>query len=147
MVIFTDRRRNINLTTVALALRAEEIELMWEYRDVTIKPQFSPDELACRGEVKGWPPFTPYWFLHDVPRREANQLYQGTESAADVPPTRISLQTVIEIVTTILGEKFHPQFYKRCLKGWCGGQKCPWFNFELGRCEAAKFNTFDRRKK
>lgn len=147
MTVFTDRRQSIDLSTVALALRQEELELMWENGDVLKKPIFQPDQLATRGQVKKWPPGTAYWFLHDVPRAAANQLYNGSESAGAVFPTRMSLETVVTIVTAILGGQFHPKHYRKCLSGKCVGVDCPWFSWNLGRCESAKEQTFAPTRK
>lgn len=140
VVIFTDRRKSIDLTTVALALRDEELRLMYEVGDIQKRNLFNPDQLRVRGAVKGWPVLTPYWFLHNVPREAANQMYNGSESAEGVTPTAIPLEDIILIVKVILGGSFHPRFYKGCVKGQCAGFQCPWALWKLGRCIKPKEN-------
>lgn len=146
VVVFTDRRKSIDLSVVTLALREEELEAMWERNEIQKRKPFSPKTLICRGQVKGWPELAPYWFLHDVPRDAANQLYNGTESASGVFPTAIPLETIVTIVKVVLAGQFHPMFYKGCLRGSCAGHRCPWFSWDLGRCEPVKENTFAARR-
>lgn len=146
VVVFTDRRKSIDLSAVALALRSEELAIMWENGEIAKKYPFSPQELLTRGYVRNWPELAPYWFLHDVPRDAANQLYNGSESARGVMPTRIPLETIVKIVKVILGGQFHPLFYKGCLGGKCVGSRCPWFPWELGRCKGPIENTFGSRR-
>lgn len=145
-MIFTRRQLGIDLSTVTMALRTEELRLIWEAGDVDKMPRFSNDQLAKRGDLNGWPSLTPYWFLHDVPHPAANQLYNGSESAPNVPSSRMPLKQIVQIVTTILGGKFHPDFYKKCLKGECAGDRCPWFALKLGRCENVQVREPRERK-
>ncbi len=154
VVIFTDRRKSIDLTTVILALRDEELRLMWDRGEIfTDEKNFSPEELSVRGHVEGWPLLSPYWFLHNVSRNAANQLYNGSESAEGVAPTAIPLEVIVEIVRLILGGKFHPVFYEKCgwkkggTPGWCSGEKCPWFHWHLGRCLPAQRQTEEAERR
>lgn len=139
VAIFSNRKLKIDLTNVALALRSEELDLMWENGIAKMKSgMFTPHQLRSRGHVITWPPMTPYWFLHDVPRKDANQLYNGTESASMVLPTQIPLAKIVKIVRIVLGRKFHPHFYKECMNGACAGEKCFFFRWDLFQCAQAR---------
>lgn len=136
IAIFTDKMKKIDLSLVALALRQEELDMMRDAGDHF--KGFDPRALQVRGHVTGWPAYRPYWFLQDVPRVEANQLYCGSESACLVPSSQIPLERIVKILKLVLGRNYHPHFYKKCLKGKCSGFQCSWFNWRLVQCGIAQ---------
>ncbi|HEY4475626.1 MAG TPA: hypothetical protein VJB92_02815 [Candidatus Paceibacterota bacterium] len=82
--IFTSKKLGIDLSRVARALRLAEQQAKGQM--VTI----DPDALLAEGKVRG----AEEWFYHLA----GQMLLNGSLTAKDVPPTRLSLETIEKII-------------------------------------------------
>ena len=62
--------------------------------------------------------------------KPAEMPLNGSETAPDVPPTKLALREVMSALRIGLGQSFNPTKEEECLKGNCSSEKdkvCPWY--------------------
>lgn len=133
--IFTNAKSRLVLYDVAQMLRLTEQELKNDIRTKDWKM------LASEGKVEG----CEEWFFQIA----GQMLLNGSLTATGVPPTKISLEKIKEIVRIGLNpQTFHPKFADHCKLGACiatSKDRCPWYKFGLQRCRKIRFQTNSRR--
>lgn len=70
----------------------------------------------------------PEWFYFPG----TSSVMNGSRSATDVMPTKLSLATIRAAVEVALSAKLHPD----CPVRSCAGAVCSWYQFGLSRCQA-----------
>lgn len=138
--IMTSHRLKIDLTSIAQAIRFEEMlgrELINPMDDED-SARYQYSELSIPGTMED----CPWWHLHDTPGFKGS-LYNGTETSPDVPRTILKVSRIVHLIKTIgRGEKFHHDFNKEwCRNGRCAGRKCPWFHYHLGKCHKLRLGA------
>lgn len=127
--IYTNRQYGLTLYDVAQMLRLAEQEAKGKIVTKEWKA------LASEGKVEG----AEEWFFF-----QAGQiLLNGSLTATGVPPTKLSLEKIREIVRIgVNPNAFEARFSDRCKKGICASTRkdeCPWYKFGLHRCREIRF--------
>lgn len=69
-------------------------------------------------------------------------ILNGSKSAPDVDPTKLSLDEITELIKVAADPKqFHPDFAETCQLGLCEGSRsphCPWHGAGLSRCRTIR---------
>ena len=92
-------------------------------------------ELGVEGKVAG----AEEWFYH----KEGQMLLNGSQTATDVPPTRLSLEQIQQAVK--IGrdpEAFEKKRALDCKSDICTSMinnKCPWYAWGLRRCRRIRY--------
>lgn len=124
--IFINRKSGkgvVSLRDLARMVRIEEQNLKGKFliRDWNL--------LAIEGKVEG----AEEWYYH--PGGEI--LLNGSLTAPNVPPTRISLEQLVEFTKIAFSGDFEPSRAVVCRQGRCGStpqNPCPWYGWGLDRC-------------
>lgn len=127
--IYTNRQYGLTLYDVAQMLRLAE----QEKKGKVITREWKI--LASEGKVQG----AEEWFFHYA----GQMLLNGSLTATSVPPTKLSLDKIREIVRIGVNPNvFEPSFSVSCKKGICAStmkKECPWYKFGLHRCREIRF--------
>jgi hypothetical protein len=132
--IFTNRKFGLTLYDVAQMLRLAEQEAKGKVITTDWKT------LAAEGKVEG----AEEWYFH----YGLMALMNGSLTAKGVPPTRLSLEQITEMVKIGINPgAFEPSRAANCQQGRCtstAANPCPWYIWGLQRCRKVRF---DSRKK
>lgn len=127
--IYTNRQYGLTLYDVAQILRLTEQEAKGKIVTKEWKA------LASEGKVEG----AEEWFFHHA----GQMLLNGSLTATGVPPTKLSLEQVKEIVRIGINPNvFESNFSDKCKKGICAStmkKQCPWYKYGLHRCREIRF--------
>lgn len=131
--IFTNAAYGLVLFDVAQMVRLEEQERKGQLVTTDWK------ELMKEGKVAG----AEEWYFFCPPGGTASALFNGSLTAKNVPPTRIPLQRLTELVKIgISPSTFEPQRLSDCQRGTCVSSvnnPCPWYRRGLQRCRKIRF--------
>jgi hypothetical protein len=119
---------------IARALRIEELSLRGKY----VSPN-SWDELSALGTCDD----VPEWYLHD----SGALILNGGRSAEDVPPTKIPLEKIRDIVELIIADVL-PDYNAPCQRRrFCSEAGCEFYRYGLPWCNGmrALINRQQRR--
>lgn len=127
--IYTNKRYGLTLYDVAQMIRLAEqrakgqvVMTDWE-------------TLSSEGKVEG----TEEWFFHHA----GQMLLNGSLTAPDVPPTKLSLEQIKEMVRIgINPQAFEQSRAQLCRSGNCTSTRndqCPWYPWGLHRCRAIRY--------
>lgn len=129
--IYTNRQFGITLYDVSQMIRLEEQQL----KDKVVTTDW--EALAGEGKVLG----VEEWYFH----YGLQALLNGSLTAKGVPPTRIPLARIQEIVRVgINPAAFEPARANTCSQGNCTSSKaspCPWYPWGLHRCRKIRFQS------
>jgi len=132
--IFTNKKFGLRLFDVARILRIEEQKVKGK---VIVKDW---QKLESEGEVEG----IEEWFYHKI----GEMLLNGSLTAPNVPPTRLSLQRIKELVAIGLNpQAFEPSRAEICKSGICSSTRkdpCPWYEWGLYRCRRLRYRQATR---
>lgn len=124
--IFSNLRSELRLDDVVRMLRIEE------RRAGKVRGSVAWRELAEPGsEMAGW-------FFHE----NRAMILNGSLTAPDVTPTRLSLPKIQWIVRTALNpDEFERDHAARCAEGVCTAweKRCPWYDYGLSRCRTIRY--------
>jgi hypothetical protein len=89
-----------------------------------LAPNADEEKLVAEGQLAG----VLEWFYH----KHGQMLLNGSLTQADVPPTRLSLERIAELVKIGLD----PNLVKPLCRstGRCLGDVCDWYSWQLERC-------------
>lgn len=128
--IFTNKFYNLRLTDVARMVRWEE-QLLRPAGPITRNWR----ELEAEGTVAG----AEEWFYF----KEGEMLLNGSPTHPDVPPTKLPLERLTELVQVALSPRdFEPTREAQCRAGICTNapaSPCPWYAWGLSRCRKVRF--------
>lgn len=127
--LFNNQKYGLVLYDVAQMLRLAEQEAKSNIMTTDWKL------LASEGKVEG----AEEWFYH----HKGQMLLNGSLTAKGVPPTRLSLKQIKEIVRIgINPDTFEPSRTPDCQQGVCTAKRsnpCPWYNWGLHRCRKIRY--------
>lgn len=131
--IFTDKRKSLPLDDLARALRYEEQKIRDDF--------FTRDwnKLCCDGKVH---PDKDLWFY----LREGKMLLNGSLTATDVEPTKLTLRRIERIIEIALD----PSIFnlEGCREGKCIAARhkneCPWYPWGLHRCRKIRYEMINK---
>ena len=126
--IFTNKRYGLKIRDVVVMLRLAEQKAKGEV--VTT----GWEDLAVEGRVTG---AEEWWY-----QQKAQNVYNGALTAKNIPPTKLSLAQIQEIVQIGVGVDFEPSRAARCKIGTCTStsrDQCPWYDYGLARCRKIRF--------
>lgn len=133
--IFTDKRFGIDLRDVVRMIRLEEQKANGELITTDWR------ELEVEGKIEG----IEEWYYH----REGQMLLNGSLTAPNVPPTRLSLKQIKEIVGIgVNSQAFEPSRALWCQAGECSATRedpCSWYRLGLLRCRRIRYEMRNRR--
>ncbi len=122
--IFTSMYPPIKLTDVACVLRVEEQCAKGVFTTKDFK------ELGGEGKTKG----VEEWYY----QKEGEMLLNGSLTATDVPPTRLSLEKIEELVALALESSFPPE----CPDKSCTREKCELYKYGFQRCRRKRYQLY-----
>ena len=97
------------------------------------------ETLSIEGKIEG----AEEWYYH----KTGQMLLNGSLTAKSVPPTRLSLERIKNLVRIgINPDAFEPKRARSCEKRKCTSSlanPCPWYNWKLHRCRKVRFATFN----
>lgn len=132
--IFTNAKSGLVLYDVAQMLRLTEQELKNDIRTKDWKM------LAAEGKVES----AEEWFFQVA----GQMLLNGSLTATQVPPTKISFEKIKEIVRIGVDlQSFEPGRADHCKLGTCMStlrNECPWYKFGLRRCRQIRYKMKTR---
>lgn len=127
--IWTNARHKLVLYDIVQMIRLGEQKLNGGVRTSDWKT------LASEGKVDG----VEEWFFH----KEGQMLLNGSLTAPDISPTKLSLDMLKEIVEIGINPNlFAPKFTTYCGQGKCLATPkapCPWYSWGLNRCRTVRF--------
>lgn len=127
--IFTNRIYGLTLYDVAQMIRLAEQQA----KGLIVVSDWK--QLASEGKVDG----AEEWYFHHA----GQSLLNGSLSFKKVPPTRLSLDQIKEIVKIgINPQLFEESREKYCVEGKCistGDSQCPWYYWGLHRCRLVRY--------
>lgn len=127
--IFTNKRFGLVLYDVAQMLRLAEQETKSNVVTTDWKT------LAAEGKVEG----AEEWFFHE----KLQALLNGSSTAKDVPPTRLTLDIIKEVVRIgINPDVFEASRAPDCRRGICtatASDPCSWYSWGLHRCRKIRY--------
>lgn len=127
--IFTNKRFGLNLTDVAQIIRLEE-----QYKKGNIVTT-DWELLKAEGKVEG----VEEWYYH----LEGQMLLNGSLTTSDIPPTRLSLEQIKEIVRIGVNfQAFESSRASLCQRGTCTSTRndhCLWYPWGLHRCRRIRY--------
>lgn len=123
--IFTNRRWNIlSLYDIVKILRIKEQEKAGAPLTTNWR------ELQGEAQVPG----AEAWYFHE----RGEMILNGALSAPDVPPTKLSIEEILEAVRIGVNlQIFAPTRARECTMGTCSSTEknpCPWLKYRLNRC-------------
>jgi hypothetical protein len=90
---------------------------------------------------QGMVPGIEEWY-HDT---DLTMLYNSSLTHPNVPPTKLSLEKILELVHIGYDKSlFHMFCYKDCKKGVCRGRKCSWYPWGLYRCRDIRRTNYQK---
>ncbi len=126
--IYTNKRYGLTLYDVTQMIRLAEQRAKGQVVTTDWKT------LSSEGKVEG----AKEWFFHQT----GQMLLNGSLTAPDVPPTRLSLGQIKEIVRIGV----NPQAFEQSRSQWCRSgnctstrNQCPWYPWGLHRCRAIRY--------
>ncbi len=122
VAIFTQKRDQVKLKNVVRVIRLLEQRAR---RDVQVT---NWDELVAPGTISA----VRCWYYLE----EGQMLLNGSTSCPDVPPTRLSLETIRQVVLLALD----PTALICPRLNVCVGNKCKWYPFGLSQCQTLRYN-------
>lgn len=122
--IHTNNRLGLTLYDVSQMIRLEEAKV----KGVVINEDWKI--LSFDGKIKG----AEEWYFH----HKMQALLNGSLTAPNVPPTKISLEKIVELVKLGINYTYFPN--DTCKKGHCIGYKCPDYWYGLHRCRKLRYN-------
>ena len=129
--IFTNRKSGLTLYDVAQMLRLAEQQA----KGKVVTTDW--EKLAAEGKVEG----AEEWYFH----YSLMALLNGSLTAKGVPPTRLSLEQIKEIVRIGINPgAFEPSRAATCQQGKCTSTKsspCPWYDRGLQRCRKIRYDS------
>lgn len=127
--IFTNRKYGLMLYDVVQMIRLAEAEK----RGSAVTSDWKV--LASEGKIEG----AEEWYFHEP----VQALLNGSLTASDVPPTKLSLDEIKEMVLVGINPAiFEPQRAGECRKGVCTStlhNPCPWYRWGLHRCRKIRY--------
>jgi len=127
--IFTNKKFGLGLFDVARMIRIEEQQAKRKLITTDWKV------LESEGKVEG----VEEWFYH----LEGQMLLNGSLTAPDVPPTKLSLGKIKRIVQIgVNPQAFEPSRAQLCRAGNCSStkkSKCSWYKWGLQRCRKIRY--------
>jgi len=128
--IFSNKRHGLQLYDLAQMLRLEEQALA----DKVVTTDWA--QLRAEGKIEG----AEEWYFH----HEGQMLLNGSLSAPDVSPTRISLDQIKAAITIAVNPKCLPE---HCASNaQCTYKKCPWYKMGLHRCRRIRYDMSQAQK-
>lgn len=132
--IFTNARSGLILYDVAQMINLAEQEA-----DGKIKIT-KWEILSAEGMI----PDGRWFFL-----QKGQMLLNGSITAPEVPPTKISFEKIKEIVRIgVDPQRFEPKRKEYCKSGTCRANmrnRCPWYKFGLNRCRKLRLKRYQNR--
>lgn len=130
--ILTNKHYRLKLNDLARCVRIEERRTKDESR-----PSANWKSLEIEGEVSG----AEEWFYF----KEGEMLLNGSPTHPEVPPTSLTLERLVELVTVALSDReFEPTRQEQCREGVCtnsSASPCPWYHWGLSRCRTIRYRT------
>jgi hypothetical protein len=118
VAIFGNKQAGVDLREAARLIRLAEREA----KGLPLAPE---DERLL---AEGYAPGAEEWFYH----RQGQMLLNGSLTQADVPPTRLSLDRIAELVKIgVDPDRVKPLCQST---GRCVGDVCDWYAWQLARC-------------
>jgi hypothetical protein len=118
VAVFGNKQAGVDLREAAKLIRLAEREA----KGLELAPS------DARLLAEGYAPGAEEWFYH----KQGQMLLNGSLTQADVPPTRISLDRIAELVKIgIDPEQVKPLCQST---GRCVGDVCDWYAWQLARC-------------
>jgi len=131
--IFTSKRFGLKLSELARIIRIEEQKAKGKILIRDWK-KLESEEVE---EIKEW-----FYF------QKGEMLLNGSLTAPDVPPTRLSLKKIEELVKIGLNpQTFEPSRAEICRSGICSSTRkdpCPWYKWGLYRCRRLRYRQATR---
>ncbi|MBI4022023.1 MAG: hypothetical protein HY372_01575 [Candidatus Andersenbacteria bacterium] len=85
-----------------------------------------------------------WFYFRPASNPSIQQLHNGTESFPDTPPTQITDEQLLEIITVAFDTSyFQPEYADDCRNGVCHGPKCPLYKWGLQRCRNIRQLQYD----
>jgi hypothetical protein len=132
--IFTNKRFRLKLFDVVRVIRLEEQKAKGK---VIVRDW---QKLESEGEIEG----IEEWFYYKI----GEMLLNGSLTAPDVPPSRLSLERIEELVKIALDSRsFEPSRASTCQSGICSStwkDPCPWYEWGLQRCRKIRYRQANR---
>jgi len=127
VAVFGNKQAGVDLREAAKLVRLAEREAKGL--------ELAPDEERLLSE--GYAPGAEEWYYH----RQGQMLLNGSLTQADVPPTRLSLDRIAELVKIGID----PARLKPLCEstGRCVGDVCDWYAWSLARCVSLRRPTPD----
>jgi len=127
--IFMNKRFGLWMDDIAQMLRIEEQRVK---SNVVITDW---EMLKAEGKIDG----VEEWYYH----RAAQMLLNGSLTAPNVPPTKLSLGKIMKIVKVgVNSQAFEPFRSSQCRRGKCTSRKndqCGWYEWGLHRCREIRY--------
>lgn len=118
VAVFGNKQAGVDLREAAKLIRLAEREAKG------LEPAPADDKLLAEGYAPG----AEEWFYH----RQGQMLLNGSLTQADVPPTRLSLDRIAELVKIgVDPARLQPLCQST---GRCVGEVCDWYAWQLSRC-------------
>ncbi|MFH0806672.1 MAG: hypothetical protein V1885_03050 [Candidatus Brennerbacteria bacterium] len=133
--IHTNQQLGIKLYDVVRMMRIRERELnKWNGHNEW-------KALEVEGRVEG---AENIWF-----QEKTNAILNGSLTATDVPPTKIPLEEIVEIIRIgIDPSRFEPSRAARCKEGVCNSSSrnpCSWYRYGLRRCRTVRYEMSQKK--
>jgi len=125
--IFTSKKQGVCIEDAVRIIRIEEQSVKDEWKTTDWK------DLVAEGKVAG----AEEWYYH----KEGRMLLNGSTTATDVPPTKLSLEDITRAVE--IGLDTTAFRFERCAAEGCRSSRqrqCRWYDWGLGRCRTVRFN-------
>ena len=128
VAVFGNKQAGVDLREAAKLIRLAEQEAKGI-------PALADEERLL---AEGYAPGAEEWFYH----RQGQMLLNGSLTQADVPPTRVSLDRILELVKIGIDPA---QVKPLCQStGSCIGDVCDWYAWSLARCVQLRRPDADR---
>ncbi len=131
VVIMSRPDSKVILKDVAKVLRIEE-----HLASGSSEPLPRWDVLAEEGTL----PLVPEWHYF----KAGESLFNGSKTHPDVPPTRLGLDRIVELVKLALNTStFETLRSDTCNNGVCAStqsDRCPWYDYGLSRCRSIRYH-------
>ena len=119
-IMFSNQAR-LDLGDICAALKVEEQSRRGQIHERNW------DALRAPGTID--PKWDVWHFVHGA------MLLNGSHTAKGVSPTKIPLDIIVRLVTSILDpNQFNRENQDACKLGICAGQECPWYPIGVTRC-------------
>ena len=123
--IMTQNRFRLRLDDIAAMMRLEEQKAKGTVQTTDW------ERLRAKGKVLG----AEEWYYHEM-----EALLNGSFTAPKVPPTRLSLERITELVILGVNYTYFPN--GTCSKeGFCVGERCSYYPYGLQRCRKLRWDA------